>query len=486
MMDSKQIASLGLVALLGACSFAPELRIPEVPVAEAYKEMQPWVQAQPADQLPRGKWWSLYGDDQLNTLQEKLIANNPNLAAALAHYQQAQAYSDQSRSALFPSLSANGSAGRNRVSENRPLVPPNASIAPTYPAYSIGLQASYELDLWGRVRNTVKAGDAEAAAAQADLESARLSLQAQLADNFIVLRGLDQQLKILQETVDANAKALSLTTTRHDAGIVPGFDVSRAQTQLDTTRSQLEQVKAQRAVVEHAIAALVGESPSQFNIASEQDVIALPQIPLGVPSTLLQRRPDIASAQRRVEAANASVGVAKTAFFPALSLSAAFGYQSVSTGNWLNAPSNFWSIGPSMVFQLFDAGRRKAQVVQAQAVLDEAGARYRGVVLGAFQQVEDNLARLNHYQAAAEAEKSAADAAQKSLDFAMNRYREGAANYLEVTTAQTQALQTQRTLLDLNVSQLRASIDLVRALGGGWQDQPAMNQGKNTDSGSAS
>lgn len=462
----------GVLAILGGCSFAPELKLPEVPVAQSYKEMQPWVPAEPADQLPRGAWWKLYGDAELNALQEKLVANSPDLAAALARYQQALAYSEQARAGLFPSLSANGQAGRSRVSEHRPLVPSNAVIPPTYSNYSIGLQANYELDLWGRVRNTVKAGVAEAAAVEADLESVRLSLQAQLAENFIVLRGLDQQLHILGETVQANDRALSITKTRHDAGIVAGLDVSRAQTQLETTRSQFEQVKAQRAVVEHAIAALVGESPSSFAIASRQDVIALPYIPLGMPSTLLQRRPDIAAAQRRVAAANANIGVAKTAYFPALSLSAAFGYQSVSTGNWLTAPSNFWSIGPGMLFQLFDGGRRKAQVAQAEAVLDESGARYRGVVLEAFQQVEDNLARLNHYQSAADAEQAAAQAAQKSMEFAMSRYREGAANYLEVTSAQTQALDTQRALLTLNVSQLRASVDLIRALGGGWQQPP--------------
>ena len=465
----------GLMALLGACSFAPELKLPEVPVAQAYKEAQPWVPAQPADQLSRGPWWKLYGDAELDALQDRLVANSPDLSVALARYQQALAYSDQARAGLFPSLSANGQAGRNRASEHRPLVSPTSTVSPVYSSYSIGLQADYELDLWGRVRNTVKAGEAQAAAMTADLESVRLSLQAQLADNFIVLRGLDLQLQLLEETVQTNEKALTLTRTRREAGIVPGLDVSRAQTQLETTRSQLEQLKAQRAVVEHAIAALVGESPSSFSIASRQVAIALPQIPVSVPSTLLQRRPDIASAQRRIAAANASVGVAKTAFFPALSLSAAFGYQSISTGNWLSAPSNFWAIGPAMVFQLFDGGRRKAQVAQAEAVLDESGARYRGVVLEAFQQVEDNLARLHHYQVAATAEQAAAEAARKSTEFALSRYREGAANYLEVTSAQTQALDTQRALLTLEISQLRASVDLIRALGGGWQQSQAVD-----------
>ncbi|ABE50638.1 efflux transporter outer membrane subunit [Methylobacillus flagellatus] len=482
MIIRQGMLACGMLAVLGGCSFAPELKLPEVPVAQAYKEMQPWVPAAPADQLPRGEWWKLYGDAELDALQEKLVAHSPDLSAALARYQQALAYSEQARADLFPSLSANGQAGRNRVSEHRPLVPPNAVIPPTYSNYSIGLQASYELDLWGRVRNTVKAGVAEAAAMQADLESVRLSLQAQLTDNFIVLRGLDQQLHILEETVQANDKALSITKARHEGGIVPGLDVSRAEAQLETARSQLAQARAQRAVVEHAIAALVGESPSNFAIASRLDTIALPHVPPGLPSTLLQRRPDIAAAQRRVAAANASIGVARTAYFPALSLSAAFGYQSISTGNWLTAPSNFWSIGPGMLFQLFDGGRRKAQLAQAEAVLNETGARYRGVVLEAFQQVEDSLVRLHHYQAAADAEQAAAEAAQKSMAFAMNRYREGAANYLEVTAAQTQALETQRAVVTLKVSQLRTSVELIRALGGDWQQAEAAGAVKDGNS----
>jgi len=246
--------------------------------------------------------------------------------------------------------------------------------------------------------------------------------------------------------------------------------VARAQTQFDSARSQVEQAQAQRALAEHAIGALVGASVSQFSLAASTNDIALPQVPMGVPSTLLQRRPDIAAAQRRVAASNASIGVARAAFYPRLTLSGAIGFQSDSAGNWISAPNTFWAIGPGLLIDLFDAGRRKAVVAQAQAALDESGARYRSVVLGAFQQVEDNLALLNHYSLAAESQQSAADAAQKSLDFASSRYRAGGASYLEVTVSQTQALQTKRDLLDLNTRQLRASVQLIRALGGGWAD----------------
>jgi NodT family efflux transporter outer membrane factor (OMF) lipoprotein len=244
--------------------------------------------------------------------------------------------------------------------------------------------------------------------------------------------------------------------------------VSRAETQLEAARAQLAQQSAQRAVLEHAIAALVGASPSQFTLAPRLDAIKLPAIPAGVPSTLLQRRPDIAAAQRRIMAANANVGVARAAYFPAITLGAVAGYQDSGSGSLLTAPNLFWSIGPSLVVALFDAGKRSAQVAQARALLDESGARYRGVVLGAFQQVEDNLALLNHYRTASEAERSAVAAAQRSLDFATSRYRDGAASYLEVVTSQAAQLQTQRDALDLDTRQRRASVQLIRALGGGW------------------
>lgn len=458
--------ALGLVFALNGCSLAPPLKTPEVDVAQHYKETAPWMVAQPADELPRGTWWQLYGDAELDALEQQLIANNPDLAAAVAHYAQAEAYSSQLRSGLFPTLDGVASAQRNRQSDRRPLR--GAGGPSEYNNYTAGVQASYEFDLWGRVRNLVASGEAAAQAGKADLESTRLSLQAELAQNYIALRGLDQQIALLRDTVVAYRKTLELTKVRHDGGLAPGLDVARAQTQYETAQSQVEQALAQRALAEHAIAALAGASISEFSIAPHQDEIAIPAIPVGVPSALLQRRPDIAAAQRRVAAANASVGVARAAFFPSLTLSGVLGFQSTSIGNWIAAPNTFWAIGPSLLLNLFDAGKRKAEVAQAQVVLDETGAQYRGVVITAFQQVEDNLALLNHYSTAAQSQQAAAAAARQSLEFAINRYNEGAASYLEVTTSQTIALQAQRDLLDLNTRRLESSVQLIRALGGGW------------------
>lgn len=453
--------------LLAGCSLAPPLVMPDVPVAETYKEQAPWTPATPADRLPRDAWWTLYGDAELDRLQRELVDASPDLAAALARYEQAQAYGDQQRAGLFPSLGLGTDASRERQSATRP---PTGSASPRFfESYNLGLSATYELDLWGRVRNTVSAGEYTTQAAAADLESARLSLQAQLADGYIVLRGLDRQSALLDDTVAAYDKALALTAKRRGAGIASGLDVARAQTQLDTARSQAAQNRAQRAVAEHAIAALVGASASQFSLAPVDREIALPAVPTDVPSTLLQRRPDIAAAQRRAAAANANVGVARAAWFPSISLGASYGYQSNQAGGWLAAPNAAWSIGPSLLLDLFDGGRRKAQVAQARAALDEAGANYRGVVLDAFRQVEDNLALLRHYKEAADAEDSAVASARKSLEFATSRYREGAVSYLEVVQSQTTALTAQREALDLDTRQLRASVALIRALGGGWE-----------------
>jgi NodT family efflux transporter outer membrane factor (OMF) lipoprotein len=463
---------LAAAGVLGACSFAPALDIPDVPAAPAYKEESPWARAVPADELPREAWWTLYGDAELDALQSRLVAGSPDLAAALARYQQARAFTDQLRSGFYPSIVASANAQRLRQSQEKPLRVLGPTSPDNYSSVTLGAEVDYEFDLWGRIRNQVASGVATEAAAQADLESARLSLQAQLADDYIALRGLDREVALFDATVTAYGKALELTHSRHDGGIASGLDVSRAETQLESARSQAAQELAQRAVLEHAIAALIGESPSRFAIAPRLAPINLPAIPPGVPSTLLQRRPDIAAAQRRVMAANATIGVARAAYFPAVTLSATAGYQNAGIGNLITAPNLFWSIGPTLLLTVFDAGKRDAQVAQARAVLDENAARYRSVVLGAFQQVEDNLALLNHYRTAAEAEKAAVDAAQRSLDFATSRYRDGAASYLEVVTSQAAALQAQRDALDLDTRQRRASVQLVRALGGGWSATP--------------
>ena len=457
---------LAAAAMLSGCALAPPLKIPAVPTAAAYKEAGPWIPAQPADGLSRGDWWKLYGDPDLNALQMRLIEHSPDLAAALSRYDQAKAVSDQMRSGLFPSLALGADTERDGLSNMRPLRPANS--ANNYNSFTVGVQANYELDLWGRIRNEVTAARAEAQAYQADLESARLSLQAQLSDDYIVLRGLDQQIALLNETVSAYEKALALTEARHAGGIAAGLDVARAQTQLDTSRSLAEQTLALRAVSEHAIAALIGASASEFSVAPRVTPLTLPQVPVGVPSTLVQRRPDIAAAERRIAASNANVGVARAAFFPAVTLSAALGYQSTQAGNWITAPNTFWSIGPSLLFSLFDAGKRKAQVAQAQAALDESASLYRAVVLSAFQQVEDSLALTHHYRIAATEEHAAVTAAQRSLDLSLTQYREGATSYLDVVTSQTVTLQSELTALDLDTRELRASVQLIRALGGGW------------------
>lgn len=461
-----ELSIVAALALAG-CSLAPKLELPAVPVADAYKEPAPWIQAAPADRLPRDGWWQPYGDQELDRLQTQLLQNSPDLQAALARYQQAKAFADQLRSGLFPSFGLRADGARARQSETSP---PTGRASPRYyNAYGAGVEATYEVDLWGRVRNDVTAGRLEANAAAADLESARLSLQAQLADSYIAIQGLDREAALLADTVAAYDRALALTKERHQAGIVSGLDVARAQTQLETARSQSAQNQALRATLEHAIAVLVGESPSRFSLSPRSVPLHLPDIPSDVPANLLQRRPDIAAAQRRAAAANASVGVARAAFFPSITLNGVYGFESNRSSDWLTAPNAAWSVGPTILLELFDAGRRRARVDQARAVLDEAGANYRGVVLGAFQEVEDNLALLHHYGNAAESERAAVTSAQQSLDFAMNRYREGAVSYLEVVQSQTTALDAQRNALDLETRQLRASVALIRALGGGWE-----------------
>ena len=462
------IVALAAALTVGGCSLAPRLVLPDVPVAAAYKEQSPWTPAQPADATSRGDWWTVFGDSGLDTLETQLLQHSPDLAGALARYNQAKAYSDQLRSGLFPSLVLGADAERDGLSNMRPLRP--AGSANGYNSFTVGAQANYEPDLWGRIRNEVTAGTAQAQASAADLESARLSLEAQLAEDYIVLRGLDRQIALLQETVTAYEKALALTQARHDGGIAAGLDVARAQTQLSASRSLVAQTQALRALSEHAIAALTGASASDFSLDPSHAALTLPQVPVGVPATLIERRPDIAAAERRVVASNASIGVAKAAFFPAVTLNAAAGFQSTSASNWLSAPNAFWSIGPSLLSTLFDAGKRKAQVAQAQAALDESGSAYRSVVLAAFQQVEDGLALVSHYKTAATEEHTAVTAAEQSLQFSLTQYREGAVSYLEVVTSQTVTLQTQLESLNLDTTELRASVQLIRALGGGWTD----------------
>lgn len=458
-----------LVAELAGCAGLPPATLPTIPMADTFKEPQgPWVVAQRVGATQREDWWTLYEDAELDRLQRQLLANSPDLASALARYQQARAASDGLRAAQSPTVGASLDVQRLRQSERRPLRVLGPGSPDEYNSATLDLEFSYELDLWGRVREQVSAGVAEAQAAQADLAAAQLALQARLADTLLALRGLDSEAALLREAVANYARAAELLGHRHQAGIASGLDLARAEAQLESTRSQASQLQGQRAVLEHSVAALVGANASMFTIAPEPVVAVMPVVPLGLPSTLLQRRPDIAAAQRRVEAAHASVGVARTAFFPSVNLGLGGGFQSSSLIRFIEAPNLFWSLGPSLAATLIDGGRRKADLARAEAHLDESGQRYRAVVLSAFQQVEDQLASLASYAEAASAERRATEASQRAADLADNRYREGAASYLEVVTAQAANLQARRSALDLQTRQRRATVQLVHAVGGGW------------------
>lgn len=451
---------------LAACSLAPPYKVPDVPVATQYQSQGPWTTAAPADQLDRAGWWKLYQEPELDDLEQRLIANNHDLHAALLHYEQAQAYIKQVSSDLYPHVGASGNIQRDRESDTRPLRP--AGAPSDYTSATLGLQVDYEVDLWGRVRDSVAASKDEGQASQADLASTQLSLEIELARSYIDLRGLDQQIQLIEDTNQAYQKALDLTRDRHRAGIVSDLDVARATSQLSSTESELTQVKAKRALLEHAVAVLVGASPSEFTIAANTQPIALPAIPVGVPSTLLQRRPDIAAAERRVAAANSKVGVARAAFFPSLTLSAGGGVQSSVLGTLLSAPASYWTLGPTLAQYVFDGGKRRAQLASAKEATSEAGERYRSVVLGSFRQVEDDLTLLDDLGTATGQQQDAANAADTAVNLALARYRRGAVSYLDVVEAQSVALQSERGVIGIRTQQLDANVDLIRALGGGW------------------
>ncbi len=457
------IASL----LLGACSLAPPYQKPTFATPTSFKEAGPWETAAPSDQIDRGEWWRDYGDTTLDDFEGRIDAANPDLAAAAERYALARGFVDEAASGLFPRVDATVSSTHNRQSDHRPLR--SSSQPDEYKDNLLGAQLGYELDLWGRVRNLVAASRANAQASAADLASVRLSLHAELADDYISLRGLDAQLKLLDDTVAAYQQALKLTTNRFEGGISSGLDVSRAQTQLDNALALRTEVHAQRALSEHAIASLVGTPASSFTLPVELTQLAIPAVPRELPSTLLERRPDVAAAERRAAAANAQIGVTRAAFFPSISLTATGGYENTGGAGWLTAPNTFWSIGPRISLPIFDAGLRSAREKEAFAIFNEASDRYRSVALIAFQQVEDNLALLHLLGDEEKNESAAVESSQRTLNLALDRYRNGAISYLDVVESQTAALQAQRTELVLRDRQLRASVGLVRALGGGWR-----------------
>ena len=463
----RMLAGSLLLALAG-CSLAPTYQRPTMTVPDAYKETSSlWIQAAPGDMQPRGDWWKLFGDATLDELENRLDQANPSVAVALARYDLASAFESELSSGLFPHIGAEASPTNNRQSNNRPLR--SSSQPDEYDANTAQFSADYELDLWGRIRNEVAAGKAQAQAADADLSSAKLSLQAQLADLYILLRGYDIQAHILDSSLDAYRKGLVMTQNRLAGGIDSGLSVARAQNQLSDAMAQAAEVTAQRALTEHAIASLVGEPASSFSLPAVDAQIALPSIPVGIPSTLLQRRPDIAAAERRTFAANADIGVARAAFYPDFSLSAILGWQNTGNGSLLTAGNRMWALGPTAMLSIFDGGLRRAREREARAAFDEAAGQYRQTVLNAFQQVEDNLSLLTNLSSEAHDEDAAATAAGQSAQIATNRYSEGIVNYLDVVTAQTSYLQAERNAEQVRTRRLQASVNLVRALGGGWR-----------------
>lgn len=460
------LTALAVGLLLSGCSLAPVYHAPVVVISSDAWQDNLWQLASPADALSHGSWWQLFNDPVLDKLETGIDAANPGLAAALARYDQANAYTSQLQAGLGPTVDAGAALATNRESQSRPLR--GANLPNVYQANTVGLTASYGLDIWGKVRNMVQAGQDTAQASAADLESLRLALHATLADNYVSLRAIDTQLQIVSEAIAAYTRALDLTVRRHDGGVASGIDVSRARTELSSARSQAADLLGQRAQFEHAIASLLGQPAMNYRLAASAQIMALPIIPLSLPSQLLLRRPDIAAAERRTAAANANIGVARAAYYPNFSLSANYGVQNTGAANLFSVPNTFWSLGPGALMNVFDYGKHDAELAQARAALEAASADYRVVVLSAFEQVADDLSRLKYARQSALDQQQAQAAAETTLVLALNRYREGAVNYLEVVLAQQAALAATRRSLDIHTQALRSSVDLIRALGGGW------------------
>lgn len=463
-MRSNRRFSLIAVLMLGGCSLSPVQRPVTVAAPAQFDAIPPsWSVAAPADSSPRGPWWQAFGDTVLNDLETRAETASPTLALALARRDEARAVLGQSAAALVPEIDALASAERQRESQNRPL---SVDKAATFNDYRVGPQLSYEVDLWGRVRNSVAAARSEARATEADLASVRLSLQASVADAYARLRGLDAETDLLTRSVDAYTKAYDLTRRRHLGGAASGLDENRAMTVLANARALAVDVANQRVTVEHELAALIGVPASGFHVAPVAQVPATPAVPVGTPSTLLQRRPDIAAAERRMAEANARIGVARAALFPTVTLGLGGGYETTGAA-LLSAPNTFWALGPLGVnLPLFDGGRRKAALRQARAQFDESAATYRTTVIGAFRDVEDALAAARDLAREADEQQRAVKAAEATSQLSFTRYREGAADYLEVVTAQTDALNAERALLAVQTRRAQASVAIVRALGG--------------------
>lgn len=471
------MASLALLAVTG-CKVGPNYHTPSAPTPPAFKEdadVTPppnppnggWKRAQPGDDKLRGKWWEIYGDPELNKLEESIAVSNQTLKAQYEQYVAAVNIVKEDRANYYPTVSLTPSAARSKLSPHQPNF--NTAIEEQqYDNYIAAGVAEWEPDLWGSVRRTVESARASAQATAADLANVDLSLHSELAMDYFEMRGLDTQEQLLESTVAEYQRYLDLTNIRFKGGVATESDVALAQTQLDQTHAQLIDVGVARAQYEHAIATLTGTPASSFSLPVAPLVLNLPDVPVGVPSEMLERRPDVASAERRADAANAQIGIAIAAFYPTISLSGSGGFQSQNVGTWFNGASDLWSLGGSATELLFDAGRRKALTNQARAQYEGQVATYRQSVLQAFQDVEDELSALRILNQESSAQAAAVRDAERSLNISTRQYKEGLTTYLTVITAQATELTNQRTAADITTRQFSASVQLVKALGGGW------------------
>ncbi len=466
------------VALLCGCSLAPKYEPPKAVEVAAFKETGAWMPAAPADGQPHGMWWEAFGEPKLNDLEKQLNDGNPDLRAAVARFEQARALAREARSNVYPTVGAQSSATRGKSSATAPLTSALGGAPVAQNDFVAGLDLDWEIDLFGRLRNTAAAAGAQAQSSAADLAAVELSLQAELATDYFSLRGADSTVQLLEDTLKTYDHAYDLTSNRYKEGVSAAADVDQADTLRQNARAQLAAVRLERAQLEHAVAVLLGQVPSLFTLEPGSLAGAPPAVDTGLPSTLLQRRPDIGRAERLMAAANARIGVARAAWFPVFTLSGAVGYESVLSSGWFQAPNRFWSVGPTAQVPLLDAGARSAMTRQAWAAYDEAVANYRKATLTAYQEVEDNLAGLHHLADELKADQAAATSAKNSAYHADQRYDAGVADYVEVTTTHTAALQAERDSITVRVAQLNAAVILVRATGGGWSteqlDHPAL------------
>jgi NodT family efflux transporter outer membrane factor (OMF) lipoprotein len=471
MNGSLSSPTLLLIGMLTACSFAPVYKTPDsVPATSVYKESGDWKAAQPLDNQDRGAWWEIFHDPLLDALESQVGDANQGVKAAFARLQQARAATRIARADLFPNLTAASSATRSRTSTNSPTYVPGRKAV--YNNFDLEADLSYEVDVWGRVRNAVSSARASQQASAADLATLNLSIHAELATDYFTLRSEDAQQVLLDKTVADYAQSLQLTQNLYSGGGAAIADVAQAQAQLETARTQAADIRLQRAQTEHAIAVLLNENPSAFRLQPNPLMLELtpPLVDPGLPSSLLERRPDVAAAERRVAAANAQIGIARAAYFPVFSLAAAAGLDTTRSSSWLMAPSRFWSLGPAAgLLTLFDADRHRAQSAQAKAIYEEQVADYRSTVLTAYQDVEDNLAALRQLQQESVSEAAAVTATAKALQQAQYRYKAGLVTYLEVATTENALLQAQLSNVSIQTRRMNASVLLVKALGGGWQ-----------------